>query len=365
MARDARKTRKPFRLSIRNRSLSFTPLGTRFVVVCVLVGFAAINTGSNLLYLCTAMMLSMVVVSGILSEQVLKGIKTARRVPVEVYAGEPFKVRYVLENTKRRTQSFALSVAAYPGGQASATAFMLRLPPGGSGECSAVETAGSRGWWTVEGFEVSTSFPFGLFRKSRRLPGREELLVFPPVVKLPIEIPRTLTRGAGESPAGVAGQGAELRSLRDYTERDEARLIHWKSSARLSRLLVKELEAEHKKTVTVILDDLAPGGDAEFEEAVALAAAAVRSLLLEHGVPVAFLSRGFRVPAGAGRVQYLAIMEGLSLASPWVESGVGEGLDAELLRALSEGPSVMVLPARGSDWSVYAPMAGLVLEARL
>lgn len=368
MSKNVSKQRRPFRLSFRNRTLSFTPLGTRFLVVCVLIGIAAINTGSNLLYLCTSMMLSMVIVSGILSELALKGLRAARRVPGEIYADEPFAVRYALENGKRRMPSFALSVTGYPAGAGGAAAFMLRLPAGGSGEASAMERVARRGRWVTDGLEVSTGFPFGFFRKSLRIPRREELLVFPPVVMLPVEIPRALTQGIGESPAGRAGQGAGLRSLRDYQSYDEARLIHWKSSARLSRLLVKELEAEHKRTVTVILDDLAPGGGADgfgaaFEEAVALAAAAVRSLVMEHGVPVAFLCRGFAVPAGAGLGHYLSIMEGLSLVAPSVSPGETGEADGALSRALSDGPSVMVLAARGSGWSGYAAHAGLVLEA--
>lgn len=362
MSKKTKKKKKPFRLSYRNRTLSFTPLGTRFVIVCVLIGIAAINTGSNLLYLCTAMMLSMVIVSGILSEQSLRRLRASRRVPDEIYADEPFTVRYSLTNNKQRIPSFALSISGYSAVAEGAGAFMLRLPPGGSSEAAASESVPVRGKWVTDGFIVSTRFPFGLFKKSLRIPVPDERLVFPPVRKLPMDIPRTLTRGLGEAPSGRAGQGAELRSLRDYQEYDDARLIHWKSSARLSKLLVKELEAEHKRTVTVILDDTAGGDARAFEDAVALAAAAVRSLLIEHDVPVAFLSRGLSVPAGAGRGQYLAIMEGLALLEPYSMRGE-EGSENRLKRALSEGPCVLVLTSRGSGWSAWAPYAQLVLEA--
>jgi uncharacterized protein (DUF58 family) len=366
-----KKIKRPFRLSVMNRSLSFSPLGTRFIIVCVLVGMAAINTGANLLYLCVAMMLSMVVVSGVISEHTLRKLLVRRRLPDEIYAGEPFMARYQVENRKKRMPSFAVSVSSYGAGADGAAGFLLNLQPGGIGGASAHETVAVRGFWTIEGLELSTRFPFGLFKKSLRMPGREERLVYPPIVKLPIGLPDSLTRGYGETPSGVSGQGAEIRGLRDYQGYDEARLIHWKSSARLSKLLVRELEAEHKRTVTVLLDDLPPAGDEEgyderFEKAVAYAAAAVRELLMEHDLPVEFCSRGFKVRAGAGPGHYREIMEGLALIKPTVagEPGAAEQ-DTERKTALliSGGPCILVLPSKRSAWRAYSPQAVLVVEA--
>src|SRR5438105_13638821 len=51
------------------RSIRLTSDGTRFVVLTLAVGVAAINTGNNLLYLLLAMILSIIVHSGMISEQ--------------------------------------------------------------------------------------------------------------------------------------------------------------------------------------------------------------------------------------------------------------------------------------------------------
>jgi hypothetical protein len=58
---------KIIRFIYRNRSLRFTKEGLSFVLFSLAVGVAAVNTGNNLLYLILAMMLSLIIVSGILS----------------------------------------------------------------------------------------------------------------------------------------------------------------------------------------------------------------------------------------------------------------------------------------------------------
>src|SRR3954453_11132750 len=60
------------------RRLGFTREGRIIVVLSVGVGFAAINTGNNLLYLLLGWLLSFIIASGILSETTLKSLRVAR-----------------------------------------------------------------------------------------------------------------------------------------------------------------------------------------------------------------------------------------------------------------------------------------------
>src|SRR5262245_1763645 len=63
------------------RRLSFTREGRIIVILSVGVGFAAINTGNNLLYLLLGWLLSFIIASGILSELTLKRLTVERRPP--------------------------------------------------------------------------------------------------------------------------------------------------------------------------------------------------------------------------------------------------------------------------------------------
>src|SRR5215510_7675755 len=90
------------------RRLSFTREGRIIVILSVGVGFAAINTGNNLLYLLLGWLLSFIIASGILSELTLKRLTVERRPPPRVFAGEPFLMEVVIKNDKANRASFSI-----------------------------------------------------------------------------------------------------------------------------------------------------------------------------------------------------------------------------------------------------------------
>ena len=71
------------------RRLRFTREGKVFIGITFGVGFAAVNTGNNLLYLVLGLLLSLVILSGVLSEIALRGLEFRRRLPRRAYAGTP------------------------------------------------------------------------------------------------------------------------------------------------------------------------------------------------------------------------------------------------------------------------------------
>ena len=74
-----------FRRALRRlrppRRLKLTREGKYLIGITFGVGFAAINTGNNLLYLLLGMLLSLIVVSGVLSELSLRKLTVVRRLP--------------------------------------------------------------------------------------------------------------------------------------------------------------------------------------------------------------------------------------------------------------------------------------------
>jgi uncharacterized protein (DUF58 family) len=103
---------EPHRLkrSFWPRKLKFTREGKYFLGITLGVGFAAINTGNNLLYLLLGMMLSLIIVSGVMSELSLRTLTVKRRLPARAQVGRSHLVEIEVYNNKRRVPSYAIEV---------------------------------------------------------------------------------------------------------------------------------------------------------------------------------------------------------------------------------------------------------------
>ena len=88
--------------------MKVTPVGVRYLLLSLAVGLAAVNTGNNLLYLLFAMMLSLILVSGVLSERALRRLTATRTLPPRLFAGTPIPCRVTVANARRWMPSFSL-----------------------------------------------------------------------------------------------------------------------------------------------------------------------------------------------------------------------------------------------------------------
>ena len=89
-----------------------TPAGIVYVLVTLVIGIAALNTGNNLLYIVVAAMLAAILVSGIVSAWVLRWLELDVRLPEHVFAGRPVLGRISLHNPRRRLPSFSIRVVS-------------------------------------------------------------------------------------------------------------------------------------------------------------------------------------------------------------------------------------------------------------
>src|SRR5215471_14734373 len=87
-----------------------TKAGIVYVLVALVIGIAALNTGNNLLYIVVAAMLAAILVSGIVSAWVLRDLQLDVRLPEHVFAGRPVLGRILLRNPRTRLPSFSIHV---------------------------------------------------------------------------------------------------------------------------------------------------------------------------------------------------------------------------------------------------------------
>ncbi len=244
------------------RRLKVTRSGGALLALTLAVGFAAFNTGNNLLFFGWGLMLSSIVVSGILSESTLRAVHVEPHPPSELRVGVPSALPFVVEN-RRNLPSFAVEVQALftqalgagsLGALEGARAFVLRVAPGTRTAADLAVAPKRRGRVVIDRARVFTSFPFGFFEKERRVPLEPpmSLVVFPARVDVGRPLADLLTR-LGEAPARRPGAGDEIFSLRPFRAGDDPRRIAWRRTAKTGRIVVKETEAARSHDVVLEL----------------------------------------------------------------------------------------------------------------
>jgi len=191
-------------------------------------------------------------VSGILSENSLKGVRVERRTPDEAFAKTPFKIEYVAFNSKRFFPSYSLRITE-AGAKALTEPYVVKLKAGERATMEGSYVAARRGRFVFREVDVVTRYPFGLFEKTALLKLKDEIVVFP--APRPVEDPSTkgAERGVEES-ALIKGEGVGLISLREYVEGDNPRKISWKVTARTGKIMVRETEAQDMPMMALVLD---------------------------------------------------------------------------------------------------------------
>jgi uncharacterized protein (DUF58 family) len=298
----------------------------------LIVAMAALNTGNNLLFLILSSLIAVILMSGILSSITLSGVAMRLELPEHIFAGQPVRALVELGNEKLTLPSFSLRVEAAkkknspPAALLDNAVYFPYLPKRDRVRQSVPITFARRGAYRQDAFRIVTRFPFGFLQKAHRVELQTEAVVYPSVepAREFVEILPGL-QGALESSS--KGGGHDLYALRDYVPTDSARHVHWKASARLGSLMVREFTREDDCRVLLVLDphtssrDVAEGAAgpagaaARFERAVSLCAG-IAWHFFERNAHLQFRSSGMETSLAPAEENIFAILRHLALAQP-------------------------------------------------
>ncbi len=329
--------------------------GLAYLVLTLVIGIAALNTGNNLLFLVVAAMLAAVLVSGIASALNLRRVDIDVALPGHIFAKRPVIARIVLRVRRRLLPLFSATVLA-PKPQKSKTKWVWHramfefpkqtpgrrswvrwpdialervrqgttapgifreqvyfpyIPAGQIGSADVELYFEKRGRYRQDGFGLATRFPFSFLRKTRRIALKRELVVFPSV-EATDELFEVLPMITGEFETYVRGRGYDLYRIREYEPEDSARHVDWKSSAKSGSLKVREFTREDERKLRVVFDNPSPGAvSAEaYERAIALAASLSWHFAGEH-TELSFAATEF-----SGGTDLYLFLEYLALVQP-------------------------------------------------
>jgi len=276
-------------LTAYGRSLEITKAGWLFIVLTLAVGFAAINSGANLLHVLFGCQIGLILASGMLSENMVQRARVRRRVASPLHAGSRGALIVELRNGSERGDMISVSVEdddRIDSPDQSEPVFSVAVAGGQTAILHTSVVMSRRGLHPLPKAVIATRFPFGLFVKRREInhsdEDEERVLVYPRVHPVDVGELREFQRGQGEA-RGARARAGEFYGLAEYREGQELRRIHWPATARLGKAVVQEFEARGEAEQIL---GLATGrsGEPEFEAEVERVASQAVALLREGRV---------------------------------------------------------------------------------
>lgn len=204
--------------------------------------------------------------------------------PPRVPKGSPAIAVLTFANRGRRT--VGVTVANQPFGGTRVRTVIPRLRRGERGLRTYRLPTRQRGIFDVGPVEVTRRDSFELCRSSRRYGAVERIWVYPRLLDLR-PLPAGNMRHLEGPSSDTSPQGnITFHRLRDYVVGDDLRLVHWRSSARTGRLVVKH-NVDTSQPYSVVLLDLRPSRyTAESFEAAVDVAASVLVVSSANKAPV-------------------------------------------------------------------------------
>lgn len=258
------------------------PGGLLYTVATGMILVGAFKTQANLLFWAFGLTAGALLLSIFLSLISLRKVGVKRLTPAQGIAGEPLVLRYSIEN-RGWIPAFSLLIGereALPGwmerfrqliGRADETprrtahtdvlnneplGWVMHVGPGQTAQGEALSWPKHRGELHLDRVFVSTTFPFGIVRKTLFFQQPETLLVYPRLQRINRRI---MARAVAVEPTGrqqidKPGGNEEFFGLRAYRSGDPTKHIDWKHSAKISKLITRELTLPNPPRVMVGLD---------------------------------------------------------------------------------------------------------------
>lgn len=268
--------------------------GRSTVAATAVAVFAALNTGSNLLFLVVGALTSILILSKFAAEISMRRLQVRRHAPDRAVAGDVVQCDVWIRNARQSLSNFGLSLEERSDrdwGLKGHSTFFPYIPAGQTATAHIHVELRRRGEISLLGVRVRSSFPIGLVEKSIPVDMPWPIVVHPR--RLPIN------RQALEQLFGEVGEGLNnslraleqwdrLRNLRDYRSGDSLRRVHWRTTAKRQCLTVKEFERPRPQHLAIMVygptrmgRKAALKSDRNFERALSLTASLLDILAMK------------------------------------------------------------------------------------
>ena len=215
-----------------------------------------------------------------------------------------------------------------------------------------------RGMFTVDPTIVRTGDPFGFFEAAATVGRPTNVTVFPKVVPLPRwRLPHANIEGSHSAPERTQQTSPLATSVRPYATGDSFNRIHWRTTARLGEIHVKEFDLEQTADLWIFVDleSAVQGGTGNIstvEESLRIAASIANDAIGENRA-VGLTTSGHRItslPADRGPRQRQKIMYLLAAVEGDGRTPIAEVLLNGLPRLRRGMTALVITPSRQRQW---------------
>ena len=215
-----------------------------------------------------------------------------------------------------------------------------------------------RGTFRIEPMVVRTGDPFGFFEAAATVGRPTVVTVFPRVLPLPRwRLPNAFLEGTHSAPERTLQTTPLATTVRPYVPGDSFNRIHWRSTARLGEIQVKEFDLEQTADLWLFVDlearvQAGEGDVSTVEEAMRVAASIAHDAILENRA-VGLTTSGHRIvsiPADRGPRQRQKIMALLAAVEGDGRTPLAEVLLTGLPKLRRGMTAVVVTSSRERQW---------------
>lgn len=276
--------------------ISVTREGWMFIFVPSLMLAGSLLQQVNLVVMLAALLLGSLLISWRIVGATVRGLRVRRRLPREIRAGDVLNVEIEVENVARGRAAWAIHVrdrvrrrGAVETAVLEPDALIPRIPSKGTETATYRGRLMRRGRYEFGPIVCETRFPLGFIRGQIALPQSDELLVTPRVGRLNRrwrQLLREAEVGGRQTQRRHGLHEGDFFGLREWRRGDSSRWVHWRTSAKRSRMMVRQFERPRNQDFALLLNLQANPGDAAADDAVELAvsfAATIASDLFRVG----------------------------------------------------------------------------------
>jgi uncharacterized protein (DUF58 family) len=245
---------EPFTLLGRRIYILPTGLGIAYALMVFAMFLGAMNYANNLALALSFLLGALGLVAMHHCQRNLAGVRVSVAGSDAVFAGEEARFRIAFDNPAS-VPRYAIA-AANDHGESS----IVNLPANGRAVVQLTVPSERRGLLPLQSFEVSTRYPFGLFRAWTYVHLPAECVIYPRLAPpgRPSPVHETDIGGVQDARSG----DEDFVGLRNFHVGDSPRRIAWKAYARAETLTVKQYAGSAVRTHSFDWDAL-PGLDTE------------------------------------------------------------------------------------------------------